>query len=55
MVETNTPRKETLKSISKDLREFDFEHFDLNKDKLVLMETLKTINVKLGKILKGYS
>ena len=50
---TNT-RQQTLKNISKDLKEFDFSNFDLNKDKLVLMETLNNINVKLGKLLRGY-
>ncbi len=54
MPEQNT-RQETLKRISQELREFDFASFDPRTDKLVLVEKLRSINSRLGALLKGYA
>lgn len=54
MPEQNT-RQETLKEISTELKQFDFQSFDPRKDKQALIEFLKSINSKLGSILKGYA
>ncbi len=54
MPEQNT-RQETLKQISQELREFDFASFDPRTDKLVLVEKLRSINSRLGALLKGYA
>lgn len=48
------PKKETLKNIVKDLREFDFSNFDPVKDKQNLMTTIQGINSKLGKLLREF-
>lgn len=49
-----TPRQTTLKEISEELKEFNFETFDQLKDKKMLMDKLTSINSRLGKLLKGY-
>jgi hypothetical protein len=45
-------KKQILKEIANDLREFDFGSFDPRKDKAVLMTHLQTVNSKLGKMIR---
>lgn len=51
----STPRKKTLQEIAKMLRDFDFENYNILKDKPVLLAELNQINSKLGKILGGFN
>ena len=48
----STTKKQTLKEIANDLREFDFGSFDPRKDKALLMSHLQTVNSKLGKMIR---
>jgi len=55
MVEIDTnSRKAVLLQIHDDLLNFDFASFDPRTDKMILMEELKQINFKLGRLLKEY-
>lgn len=55
MTTENLSRKDTLKQIATELREFDFEHFDPRTDKAILVAFLQSINSRLGALLKGYA
>lgn len=46
-------KKSTLKSISKDLRTFDFTDFNPTTDKQQLLTLIQQINSKLGKLLRN--
>ncbi len=48
-----TPKKDTLKKISQDLRNIDFSNFDPRKDKAILMTEMQKVQAKLGKLLRG--
>lgn len=47
-------KKTILADISKDLRTFDFENFDVRKNKKELLDYIQLINSKLGKLLRDF-
>jgi len=51
---TTTPKKDTLKTISLDLRKIDFSTYNPSEDKIILLLKLKKINAELGKLLRGF-
>ena len=50
----NEPKKETLKIVIAELRDFDFSSFNPVTDKPLLMNTIQSINAKLGKLLREF-
>jgi len=50
---SRTPKKDSLKIISEDLRKIDFDNFN-PKDKISLISKLEKINSQLNKLLRGF-
>lgn len=50
----STKISSNLKEIATDLRNIDFTKFDPTKDKQKMLEKIRKINAKLGKILREF-